>query len=129
LDPQQELFTALRLRLEALGCRVYDGALPPERTLYPFIYLADSSMLDDPNKSAIFGTVFQTVHIWHNRPDRRGKLSDLLSKVKAICRQLDYTASYAWDLRQVDQRILTDTTTKTPLLHGVLELEFKFCGR
>ncbi|HBI63816.1 MAG TPA: hypothetical protein DDX51_01680 [Clostridiales bacterium] len=139
MDPQQELFTALRVRLESLGCGVYDGALPPEQTPYPFVYLADSHLTDARSKSAVFGTVVQTVHIWHNRPDRRGTLSALLSAAERICRGVEHTASFAWDLRHVDQRILTysrthqnynaHTTTQTPLMHGVLELEYRFCGR
>ena len=33
---------------------------------------------------------------------------------------------FAWDVRNMNQRILPDNTTKIPLLHGLLELEFKF---
>lgn len=47
MDPQQELFTTLKLELEKLGYGVYDGFLPPEDTPYPFIYLADSHLIDD----------------------------------------------------------------------------------
>ena len=42
MDPQQELFTELLLKLKELGYDVYDTFLPPEDTPYPFIYLADS---------------------------------------------------------------------------------------
>lgn len=129
MDPQQELFTALFTSLKAKGYDVYDGALPPEGTPYPFIYLADSHLVDDANKTAIFGNVYQTIHVWHSNPRRRGIVSNMLGDIKRICRLLHYTPSFAWDVRNVDQRILADTTTKTPLLHGLLEVEFKFCGR
>ena len=42
MDPQQELFTALLIAAREQGYDVYDGALPPEDTPYPFVYLADS---------------------------------------------------------------------------------------
>ena len=51
MDPQQELFTALLLQLkEAFPGKVYDGFLPPEDTPYPFVYLADSQLIDTEMK-------------------------------------------------------------------------------
>lgn len=51
MDPQQELFTALLLKLkekyEDTGIGVYDTFLPPDGTPYPFIYLADSTPIQD----------------------------------------------------------------------------------
>ena len=47
-------------------------------------------------------------------------------QIKSACRRLDHTENFAWNVRNVNQRILPDTTTKQPLLHGVLEIEFKF---
>lgn len=126
MDPQQELFTALLLAIQELGYDVYDGLLPPDGTPYPFVYLADSMMTDDANKTAVFGDVFQTIHVWHNDPKRRGTVSAMLLNIKNICRRLERTEHFAWDLRSAEQRILADDTTKSPLFHGVLELGFKF---
>ena len=129
-DPQQELFSALLEGIKEIGYDVYDGSLPPDGTAYPFVYLADSRQVDDAsNKTAIFGDVYQTIHVWHNSPRKRGAVSSMLAAVKMTCRALHYTKSFAWDLRGVEQQILTDDTTSTPLLHGVLELEYKFCRR
>lgn len=129
MDPQQELFTAVLTALKEQGYDVYDGYLPPEDTPYPFVYLADSHQVDDANKTAIFGNVYQTIHIWHDSPRKRGTVSETLGGIKRLCRLLHYTPSFAWDVRNINQRILTDTTTNTPLLHGLLEVEFKFCRR
>lgn len=126
MDPQQELFTILKLELEKQGYDVYDGFLPPEDTPYPFIYLADSHLIDDANKSAVFGNVYQTVHIWHNNTKQRGTVSKMLLDIKSIARRIAKTDNFSWFIRNIDQRILADTTTETPLIHGVLELEFKF---
>lgn len=126
MDPQQELFTELLLRLKEKGYDVYDTFLPPEGTPYPFIYLADSQQTDDSNKTAIFGNVYQTINVWHNNPRQRGTVSGILLDIKEICYRLEHTANYAWMVQNMNQRILPDNTTKTPLLHGLLEVEFKF---
>lgn len=126
MDPQQELFTWLKLNIESAGYDVYDGPLPPEGTPYPFVYLGASQQVDDANKGGIFGNVFQTIHVWHNTPEKRGTLSRILLDVKEICRRIDTTDSFTWYVRNMDQQILEDTTTKTPLLHGVLNVEFRF---
>lgn len=126
MDPQQELFSELLLKMKELGYDVYDTFLPPKGTTYPFIYLADSQQTDTPNKTAVFGNVSQTIHIWHNNPRQRGTVSKMLLDIKKICYKLEHTENFAWMVRDVNQRILSDNTTKTPLLHGLLEVEFKF---
>lgn len=126
MDPQQELFTELLLRLKDLEYDVYDTLLPPEGTPYPFIYLADNQQTDTQTKSAVMGKVYQTIHVWHNNPKQRGTVSEMLLDIKKVCYKLEHTENFAWMIRNVNQRILPDNTTKTPLLHGRLEVEFKF---
>ena len=126
MDPQQELFTALLLKLKELEYDVYDTFLPPEGTPYPFIYLADSRQTDQKTKSAVIGSVYQTIHVWHNNPKQRGTVSKILLDIKKICYRLENTAGSTWMIANVNQRIFPDNTTKTPLLHGLLEVEFKF---
>lgn len=125
-DPQQELFTRLKLDLEALGFAVYDGALPPDGTPYPFVYLGDFRQNDTANKSAVFGSVYPMIHVWHNNTRQRGTVSRMLLQIKTACRQIDHTKNFAWSVRNVSNRIIPDNTTKTPLLHGVVEAEFVF---
>ncbi|MFR4251205.1 MAG: hypothetical protein ACLUR9_06035 [Christensenellales bacterium] len=126
IDPQQELFIALKLALEALGYDVYDGFLPPEGTDYPFVYMGDFQQIDDANKTAVFGNVIATIHVWSNTPKNRGTLSNMLLNIKTACRKIDHTSNFAWSVLDINQRILPENTTKTPLLHGVIEAEFKF---
>ena len=126
MDPQQELFTELLIQLRKLGYDVYDTFLPPEDTPYPFIYLADSQQTDDPNKTAVFGNVNQTIHVWHNNPKQRGTVSGILLDIRKVCYKLSHTDGFNWMVLNVSQRILPDTTTKFPLLHGLLEVEFKY---
>jgi len=127
MDPQQELFTDLLVRIKNLGYDVYDGSLPPKSASYPFVYMADSQLVDDRRyKDAVFGNVFQTVHVWHNNPRKRGTVSSILLAIKDEANKIEYTNRFYWELRNVTQRILTDDSTDRTLIHAVLELEFKF---
>ena len=126
IDPQQELFSRLKVELETRGYAVYDGALPPENTPYPFIYLGDFQQTDNALKNAVTGSVFPTIHVWHNNYKQRGTVSAMLLDIKAVCFSIDHTPHFSWMARNATQRIFSDTTTKAPLLHGVLEPEFMF---
>lgn len=126
MDPQQELFSTLLTELKKMEYDVYDGFLPPKNTPYPFIYLADSTQIDEENKTAVFGRVSQTIHVWHNSPKQRGTVSKMLLDAKTMCRKLEKTDNFSWFVRDVNQRILSDDTTKQPLLHGILSVEFSF---
>ena len=125
-DPQQEIFSRLHSDISSKGYDVYDGYLPPENTPYPFVYMGDMQQTDDANKTAVFGNVYQTIHVWSNKPQNRGDLSKIMLEIKNICRSIDKTRNFSWFVKSVTQRIIPDNTTKTPLLHGVLEIEFKF---
>lgn len=125
-DPQQELFSKLKVDIEALKYAVYDGFLPPDGTPYPFVYIGDNQQTDTTNKSAVFGVVHQVIHIWHNNPKKRGTVSEMMLNVKTACRNIGRTAHFSWEARGVSSRIIPDNTTKTPLLHGVVEVDFYF---
>lgn len=126
MDPQQEIFTELLLKIKALGYDVFDGELPPENTPYPFVYLGDMQQTDRNTKTEVIGSVFPSIHIWHSSPKKRGTVSKMLRKIKLVCRRIEKTKNYSWFVKNMNQRIITDTTTKTPLLHGILEVEFAF---
>ena len=126
MDAQQELFIALKLGIEAKGYKVYDGFLPPEDTEYPFVYMGDFRQADKEHKNAVTGIVYPTVHVWHNNPRQRGTVSSIVSDIKAVCRSINRTGNFAWMIRNVNSQIFPDNTTKTPLLHGVVELEGLF---
>lgn len=123
MDAEQELFIALKLAIEEKGYAVYDGALPPASTPYPFVYLGEFRQTDTEHKHAITGIVRPTIHVWHNKTTERGTVSKMMHEIKTVCREISRTNSYGWMFRNVNGRILADNTTKTPLLHGVVEAE------
>ena len=120
MDPQQELFStvlmALKEKYEDTGVGVYDTDLPPEDTPYPFVYLADCSESDQATKNEIIGETNLTLKVWHDNIRQRGTVSGILADIKNICRSIEHTAHYAWNMQRPTQRILPDNTTKQPLL-------------
>lgn len=126
MDAEQELFTALKLGIEAKGYAVYDGVLPPEGTPYPFVYMGDFRQSETEHKNAITGTVYPVIHVWHNNIKQRGTVSRMLFDIKAVCRKINRTNNFGWLHRNVNSRIFSDKTTKTPLLHGVVEADCLF---
>lgn len=130
MDAQQELFTELLLKLKALGkekgYEVFDGALPPEGTAYPFIYLADFRQSDSATKTQLVGSVYPVIKVWHNNPRQRGTVSSMLADIKKVCRSIEHTNNYAWFVSAMNQHIMNDNTTKTALVQGVLEPEFRY---
>ena len=120
IDPQQELFTAYKLSLEAMGYAVYDGELPPEDTPYPFYYLGDFSQTDKMLKNAVTGTVLPTIHVWHNNPRERGTVSRMMLDAKWVIYNINKTKNTNWLVQSVEAQIIPDNTTKTPLLHGIV---------
>ena len=133
MDSQQELFIALKVQLEkALKSKdvsVYDTFLPSEGTPYPYVYIGSSQLVDDyGNKTMILGTITQVVDVWHNNPRKRGELSEIMMIVKNVARQINRTNNFAFQIKDINQRILPDTSTSEPLMHGVLELDFRITG-
>lgn len=127
VDAQQELFSTILERLKAEFESVYDGFLPPEGTEYPFIYLSNSTQTDATRaKFERMGTIYQTIDVWGNNPSKRGTISSMLMRIKSICAGIDRTDNFGWVLKSINQEILADASTKKPLMHGILELEFSF---
>ncbi|MCI7686447.1 MAG: DUF3168 domain-containing protein [Clostridiales bacterium] len=130
MDPQQELFSALRKALAAeFGeASIYDSVMPPENTPYPFVYLADAIQTDMDLKGAVMGEVSITVHVWHDDPKARGTVSDMMLRIKKRAREIEITKDRSWMIRNnlTSQRIIADTTTKAPLLHGIVSLNYFF---
>ena len=124
MDIQQAVFTQLKIDIEAKGYDTHDGHLPPKDTLYPFVYLGNSNQSDNSTKAGNIGTVSQMIHVWHNDVQKRGTVSDMLFNIKNICRNIEN--KYPVILSGITQEILPDNTTKQPLLHGVLTVNFKF---
>ena len=119
----------LEKALKSKGVNVYDTFLPSEGTPYPYVYIGNSQLVDDyGNKTMILGSITQVVDVWHNNPRKRGELSEIMMIVKNVARQINRTNNFAFQIKDINQRILPDTSTSEPLMHGVLELDFRITG-
>lgn len=126
-DPQQELFTGLKLALETEFGKAYDTELPPKGTPYPFIYLADTIQIEDPTyKHELSGTINQTIKIFHNDSGKRGTLSSWCAGVKAILRNYKKSEHYNFKFQSVSSQIQPDKTTSEPLMAAIIDVTYTF---
>lgn len=126
-DPQQEIFAKVRKDLEKrFGILVFDTVIPSKEVEYPFIVMAGTTQTDTQNKTALFGTVALTIHVWHNNMLQRGTFSTMLLDVKDIVRGIEATENRSWNLVETNQTIMEDDTTAHALLHGILEFTWTF---
>ena len=126
MDAQQELFIELRKRIKAEDYDVYDGQLPRPDTPYPFVYLSYSQLIDTPIKGHVMGNITQQIDVYSNDVYKRGTFSEMLEKIKLICREIDHTNDHSWICSSISQSVMPDNTTNEPLLHGVITAEFKY---
>lgn len=122
MDAQQTLFTYLMQSLKQ-KYDVYDGALPPKSTPYPFIYLGDNQFVEDIYKCEYADTIYQTIHVWHNDPKKRGTLSAIMDDVRQVCRDIE--KKDGWLCTSYSAQILPDDTTSEPLMHGIINATFR----
>lgn len=128
MSPQQELFGAFRVELEkALPGRVFDGDLPPEGTPYPFVFVGNTQDSESFYiKGAFFGRVTIAIHVWTNNVRARGDLSSVLFAIRRLGHQIEATKNYGWCMSGADENILPDNTTSEPLMHGIINFEYKY---
>lgn len=122
MDAQQTLFTYLLQTLKQ-KYDVFDGALPPKSTKYPFIYLGDNQSVDVIYKYEYGDMIYQTIHVWHNDPKKRGTLSAIMDDVRQVCRDIE--KKDGWLLTSYSAQIVPDDTTSEPLVHGIINATFR----
>ncbi len=126
-SPQQEIFTLCRqVAIEVVGEKNTYDYLPGTEAAYPFVFIGEQFSIDTYSKTAVFGKVTQSIHIYHNDNKRRGTTSKIINDILAKMRTKERTRSFYIDIKEVNIKMLTDNTTGTPLLHGVLDLTIHF---
>ena len=130
MTAQQEYFMALKKALADKGYDVYDSVLPPDRTPYPFIYLAGSWQNPTDIKRGNLGRITQIVQVW-GTAQMRGTISHLCGEVLNTATAIKETDHYAFEVRlnETEQQILNDNTTTTPLMQGYTSLRVAYSRR
>lgn len=123
-SPQQYIFDEIYITSLNLGYETYDY-LPPENTDYPFVFIGEQFDIDTANKTNVRGLVNQTVHVYHTRKKRR-ELTDMVNDLRAAFRTLKKAGPYQINVRSVEGRTIFDNSTSETLLHGIIEIEFRF---
>ncbi len=124
INPGQEIFTKIMSISKDLGYKTYDYL--PGEVGYPFVFIGEQFSQDIPNKSAVFGTIQQRIHVY-GYSTQRGTVSSMMDEILRECRKLESTNHFYVSITQnVSQQIIPDNSTNTPLNHGILEVEFKF---
>lgn len=124
MSPQQSIFTMCR-QASARIVNTYDY-LPGKDTAYPFAFIGEQFAQDTRKKNVVIGNVQQTIHVYHNDYKQRGSATKIMDDILAELRRLERAGLYSVDLVGVSMQVIPDNTTDTPLLHGVLELNFRF---
>ena len=129
MTPQQALFTEILTTLrENLPYPICDGSIPRSIT-FPYIYIGDGIQTDDQTKSCLIGNIQQTIHVWHDDPEKRGELSDVMGRVITHCRRLA-RREYSFEVKGMNQRIISDESETGKggggLLHGIINLYVTF---
>lgn len=119
-SPQQQIYDAVFLVSLNLGYATYDY-LPANEVAYPFVYVGEQFDQDIPTKTAIHGQVQQTIHIYHTHRKRR-ELTTMINNLRTELRKIKRTENFDVTVAGISSRTLPEEK----LLHGVLEVEFKF---
>lgn len=123
-SPQQYIFDEVFIQSLNLGFRTFDY-LPPESAGLPFVFIGEQFNEDIANKTNVHGFVNQTIHIYHDRKRRR-ELTDMINALKASIRKMKNAGPYRVRVNSVTDQMIFDNSTAEPLLHGIIEIEFRF---
>lgn len=99
----------------------------PDEVPYPFILLARPTNDDDNQaKDVVFSDYSMTVHVWCQSLYDTFELNAIVGALMGELRYLP-TKHVKVRLRNARQRVLEDKSINenAPLLHGVIELEYK----
>lgn len=123
-SPQFQIYLKVFSESLALGYETYDY-LPDDATSLPFVYIGEQFDVDTANKSTVTGLVSQTIHIYGSM-EQRDQVYKMANNLRTVIRRIRKTDNFDISVREVSGQILPDNSTTTALLHGIVEVEFKF---
>lgn len=121
ISPQERIWIDVRMLSVGLGYNTYDY-LPDESADYPFVFIGESfNQSERVHKDYLNGQTQVTVHVWHNDWKQRGTVTNMMAEIERVVRDL-----YRFDVQGVNTQMLTDNSTGSDLLHGILEIDIKY---
>lgn len=128
LHPYQEIFNAVfKICLDSGFDTVTELPNPSDGQDLSrfFVYVGEQYGQDEYNKSAVFGTVNQTIHVY-GPIDNRINILNTLEEILYKLRRLTRTQHYYLRISNTSQRINKDTSTAVTMWHGLIDVGIKF---
>ena len=105
-------------------CPIYEYWLPPEENPELYVNLGTSTSDLTPTKhDSGIEELSLSFHVWSDRLDYRKIVADIMDVLTDIARRVKFKGK-SIALTYTDRKVLTDTSTATPFLHGVVYFEF-----
>lgn len=124
MSPQMQIFSEVFKISEGLGFSTYDY-LPAKETKLPFVFVGEQFDVDKANKTSVTGEVSQTIHIYGIYTERRN-VTSIMDDLKTEIRKLRRTSNFMVNVRGINSQTIIDDSTAQTLLHGIVEIDFKF---
>lgn len=105
---------------------VYADEMAPEDASCPYIQMGyDRDYAGIYKDAETTGDKLVILDVWSDRIDKRKELESILSKVCITCSNLKIEGRSV-ALKSYESRIMIDTTTNTPYLHGSVSVVFLY---
>ena len=122
--PQQEIYMTVKRLIHDLGYSVHEYL--PGSSEYPFVHLGEQfEQRNWTNKDMPTGQTQLTIHVWHTVRNR-GSLTRMMNDIENEMWRLKSTSRFSLEMNNTNKQVLTDTTTNTPLLHGIIEVDIHY---
>lgn len=120
---EQQLYDAVFLLSLNQGYKTVDY-LPPKGFSYPFVFIGETFNQESQTKSGIYHDIQQRIHVYHTIKNRRD-LTNMVETLKKECHSLKRTDTFFINCKRAQSQIIPDNTDTEPLLHAIIELEFR----
>lgn len=120
MSPEQQLFNRVYSLILGLGYDAYSYL--PGDVAYPFVHIGEQfKQHERTNKDRLDTQSQLTVHVWGNDWRRRGDITSMMYAIEqAIVKEFGVRAEL------ISTQMLTDNSTNTPLMHGLIELDINY---
>lgn len=120
---EQQVFDGVILALRPLGVPIYPE-LPMKEVPYPFVVIGEVQIVPKATSSTLLGKVYVTVDVWAERKQRQ-KVSTITTIIYRYASEILLNGKkLRLATNGCNSRILSDTSTKSTLWHGIVQLEF-----
>lgn len=121
MSPDQQIFNRVYALIMGLGYDVY-SYIPADGTTYPFVHIGEQfKQQEQTNKDTLDKQTQITVHVWGNDWRRRGDITQMMYAIEqAVIREFGVRGEV------ISTQMLTDNTTNTPLMHGIIDLDIDY---